>query len=315
MSASKPALYVPGNRSVAKLVSLMNGENPLQRLIVCIEDSIADHHVEQAVGNIKAALCQMDANSQTEVFIRLRDHGRTMDTILGLDHLEKVRGFVIPKAHPTGLPKYAEPIIRLDMGHKLLPIIEHKRIPSSQFRSRLLGVCMDYRDHIDCIRIGGNDLLGHQGLRRANRVTVYDTVIGKLIADIVNEFRGIGGFEVTAPVFEMYDKRFDRQLKRELKQSIANGLLGQTVIHPRHMAIILEAYKVTKEELVSAREMVGSNIGVVGKFGRMDEPATHSLWAERILTRAELFGVRDSGLKRIRRIISPVTPAWLRDAA
>lgn len=215
-----------------------------------------------------------------------------MEAILDLKRIKRISGFIIPKAHPTGFTKYAHPILRKSGNFRLLPIIEHRRTPDSTFRRRLLETLLDYQPYVDCVRIGGNDLLGHQGLRRAEGVTIYDTVIGDLIASIVNEFRGIGEFEVTAPVVESFAPSYDFQLEKELRRSIANGLFGQTVIHPRHLGIILDAYKVRADDHASAKAMLDSNDAVLGNAGRMDEKATHYLWAQRTMARVELFGSR-----------------------
>ncbi|HJP81265.1 MAG TPA: HpcH/HpaI aldolase/citrate lyase family protein [Candidatus Saccharimonadales bacterium] len=286
-----PILYTPATRKLSDLVHLMNGGNDqVRRLAICTEDSIGEDEVGPAIANIKAALKQLDPGSPTEVFVRLRDHDATMEAILDLKRVEHLSGFIIPKAHPTGFTKYAHPITRKSERFKLLPIVEHRSTPDSTFRRRLLETFLDYRGHIDCVRIGGNDLLGHQALRRAEGVTIYDTVVGDLIASIVNEFRGIGEFEVTAPVVESFAPSYDFQLKKELRRSIANGLFGQTVIHPRHLGIILEAYRVGADDYTSAKEILGSTKAVLGKAGRMDEKATHYRWALRTMARAELFG-------------------------
>lgn len=292
-NALLPVLYAPATLELDKLVRLMNGGDELvRRLAICTEDSIGEHEVKAAIANIKAALKQFDPESPTEVFIRLRDHDATMEAVLDLKRIKLVSGFIIPKAHPTGFTKYAHPIIRKGDHFKLLPIIEHKRTPDSTFRRRLLDTLLDYQSRIDCVRIGGNDLLGHQALRRAEGVTIYDTVIGDLIASIVNEFRGIGGFEVTAPVFEGFDPMYDKQLEDELLRSIANGLFGQTVIHPRHLRIILRAYEVSAKDYASAKAMIDTSTAVFGNAGRMDEKATHYEWAVRTTARAKLFGAR-----------------------
>jgi citrate lyase beta subunit len=294
LSALQPVLYTPATRPLDKLVPLMNGaDSRVRRLVLCTEDSIRAEDVHAAITNIKAALGQLEAQSSTEVFVRLRDHDETMEAVLGLKKIDRVKGFVLPKAHPTGFSKYAHSIIRRGEHFKLLPIIEHRRTPDSTFRRRLLETFEDYRPHIDCVRIGGNDLLGHQALRRAEGVTIYDTVIGDLIASIVNEFRGIGGFEVTAPVVESFAPSHDYQLLKELKRSIANGLFGQTVIHPRHLPIILDAYRVSADDFASATALMESSQAVEGKGGRMDEKATHYQWALRTLERARLFGARE----------------------
>jgi citrate lyase beta subunit len=301
----EPVLYTPATLELEKMVPYLNGESKygdlVRRLVICTEDSVAEGQLKDALKNIKVALREINSDSPTQIFIRLRDHDRTMDKILTFEGIANITGFVIPKAHPTGFPKYAEAIRRVNRGSKgsrqhfyLLPIIEHKKTPDSGFRRDLRMALEEYRQHIDCVRIGGNDLLGHQALRRAENVTIYDTNVGILISNIVNEFRGISEFPVTAPVFESFEARYDLQFRHELARSIANGLFGQTVIHPRHLRMLYESYRVPAEEYASAIEMIGDTPAVVGKNGRMDEVATHGSWAARtVLARVKLFGVQE----------------------
>lgn len=288
-------LYTPATKDLGTLVHLMNGGNKeVRRFTVCTEDSVGDHEVELAIANTRAALEQLDPDSPTEVFIRLRNP-EVMKWILDLPRIEQVSGFVIPKADPKTFGEYADAIIDRKNQFSLLPIIEHEDTPDSVFRYDLLQTLRSYRPHIDCVRIGGNDLLGHQSMRRVPSVPIYHTVIGVLIANIVNEFRGVGKFEVTAPVFECFDEVHDDELRAELKLSIANNLYGQTVIHKRHLRIILEAYKVAADEYASAVQMLSSNKAVVGMNGRMDEKATHGNWAQlTVERRAKQFGVRST---------------------
>jgi citrate lyase beta subunit len=75
-----------------------------------------------------------------------------------------------------------------------------------------------------------------------------------------------------------------------------NGLLGQTVIHPRHLRIIRDLYKVSARDLMSAQSIVHDPTPVNGFNGKMDERATHLRWAQLILERHRLFG--DSSTSR-----------------
>jgi citrate lyase beta subunit len=150
---------------------------------------------------------------------------------------------------------------------------------------------------IDCVRIGANDLMGHLGIRRDDDLfTVYDTPVGITIHEIINEFRGLTGFTVTAPVFECFAPEYDLLLHTEVRRHIMNGLLGQTVIHPRHIRIIRDLYKVSVRDLMSAQSIVHDPTPVNGFNGKMDERATHLRWAQLILERHRLFG--DSSTSR-----------------
>ncbi len=165
------------------------------------------------------------------------------------------------------------------------------------YRRRLREVLTDrcYKDRIDCVRLGGNDLMGNLGLRRATEdFTIYD-VIGGLIEDIVKEFHGLADFNITAPVFEIFETASDDLLRKEVRMNRLLGLYGQTVIHTRHLRIIRDMYKVTLKDMQSAEDIHANHRAkdgkaVTGLHGRMDEPTTHRLWAQRIMLRYRLFG-------------------------
>ena len=89
---------------------------------------------------------------------------------------------------------------------------------------------------------------------------------------------------------ECFDEKYDRLFLREVRQHMMNGLYGQTVIHPRHVRPIRDAYRVSKPELESAEGIVGTSTAVLGLNGKMDERATHLKWAELIIARHRLFG-------------------------
>jgi len=284
---------MPGTHHLEKVIDLINGgDERVKRMVLCTEDSVPPQDVKKAIRNIGRALKKHDRESPVEIFVRLRDHEDTIHRILDLPGIKGVTGFIIPKAHPTGFAKFMEPI-RHRGKFVVCPIIEHQRTPDAGFRADLLKVLIDYRKYIDTVRIGGADLSGYQGLRRSPGITIYDTVIGSLIDNIVNEFRGIGGFEVTAPVFEAFAARYDDQFWAELRRSIANGLFGQTVIHPRHLAPLLRAYKVSADDFESATTILASDQAVEGQHGRMNERGPHSGWARRTLHRAQLMGVQE----------------------
>jgi citrate lyase beta subunit len=290
-----PVLYSPATTSPATLLELANGLRPdIRRVAFCTEDAVDEQDVPRALDNLRLVLTGLDPASDVEVFIRLRDR-EVMRRLLVMPGIDRVTGFVIPKANDKGFPKYANAILERSDAFRIMPILEHSNMTNPYFRDSLLAVLTQaaFVDNIDCVRLGGNDLMGHQYLRRDDaEFTIYDTVVGKLIADIVNEFRGTGHLVVTAPVFGCYGSRYDELFRREVRQNIANGLFGQTVIHPSQLRVILELYKVRQADFDSAQALTDTAVAVVGRNGKMDERATDLRWAQATLLRAELFGVR-----------------------
>lgn len=293
-SVLHPTLYTPATTAPAKSIDLVNGMSKIDgiwRIVLCTEDSIREDQVPDAIENLRVVLAGMDPNGGRAVYVRVRNP-EVMAKVLALPHVEKLRGFVIPKADPASFPLYAGQIAGSDFY--LMPILESHLMFDRHFRETLRSILMTegYIEKIECLRIGANDLMGHLGIRRDTaQFTVYDTPVGNLIYEIINEFRGqAGNFAVTAPVFELFQPAHDALLLKEVAQHMMNGLLGQTVIHPRHVRIIRDAYKVSANELTSAQGILSDTAAVTGLFGRMDERATHLKWAERIVERHDLFG-------------------------
>lgn len=146
------------------------------------------------------------------------------------------------------------------------------------------------QSRILALRIGGNDLLSVLALRREAGVSLYDGPLAYLIG-MVSGIMGSAGFCLTAPVFERLDT--PELLAQEIRQDLGYGLVGKTAIHPSQIAIIHAALQVNPDDFSAAQQILQEQAPAVFQFaGAMCEPATHRRWAERILARAEFFGVR-----------------------
>jgi citrate lyase beta subunit len=294
-----PTLYTPATTPPLKLFKLASGVTlpDLRRLVVCTEDSVAEEDLLLALSNVEALLKRFQPK-ECAVYIRARN-ATIMEALLGLPGIEKVTGFVIPKANPSTFPGFADLVTQSNSTRStsftLMPIMESIFLPDQAFRNELRAMFDSdpYKSLIECLRIGANDLMGYHGIRRdPHEFTVYNTPVGLTISTILNEFRVLSGFTVTAPVFECFSPDYDKAFQLEARESItAYQLFGQTLIHPRHLQIILDMYKVSDADNISARSILASSRAVNGLDGRMDERATHYLWAQHIVERADLFGV------------------------
>jgi len=192
--------------------------------------------------------------------------------------------------------------------------------------SRLLE---KYRERILAVRLGVTDLCSAYGLRRSADLTAYDVaLVAGVIGDVVNVLgRADGsGYTVTGPVWEYFpvqERMFKPQLRRtpfieahppaegvrrriiehdldglirEIELDRANGLLGKTCIHPSHVPAVHALSVVTHEEYSDARDILNQHRGGGGVLrsaytNKMNEAKPHRAWAERVLLRAEVFGV------------------------
>ncbi|MFE9959219.1 HpcH/HpaI aldolase/citrate lyase family protein [Micromonospora sp. NPDC005299] len=212
-----------------------------------------------------------------------------------------------------------------------MPVLESPDVIFAESRTdALLGVrrlLAKYRDHILAVRIGATDLSAAYGLRRSRDLSVYDVrVIADLIADVVNvlaRVRDSSRFVVTGPVWEYFsgaERMFKPQLRespfvepaeralraeliakdldgliREVALDKANGLTGKTVIHPGHIAVVHALSVVTHEEYCDAADILGTRarggVSASAYRNKMNESKPHTAWAERIVQRAQVFGV------------------------
>ena len=215
-----------------------------------------------------------------------------------------------------------------------MPILESQEIIHRESRLdellQVLQVVEEHRDRVLCLRIGGTDLSGLFGLRRSSDHTLYDlAVVRDCIADIVNVFgRASRGHTISGPVWEYFapDRRLlkpqlrltpfrdeagpwgemlreviiDRALDgllREVLLDAANGLVGKTVIHPSHVAPVHALTTVTEEEYSDAQQILASPGGAFRSASgeRMNEAGPHAAWAQRVLARAQTYGVLRQG--------------------
>lgn len=186
---------------------------------------------------------------------------------------------------------------------------------------------------IPCVRIGGTDISGTWGLRRSRDTSIYElAVVRDIIADIVNVLGRPGGVPaISGPVWEWFadDHVFHPRLRetpfrealgdtegpavrRELLTNAldgllhetlldrANGLHGKSAIHPTHLLPIDAAHVVAADEWHDAQSIVSGLRQDQGAYAstrrtRMNEPKPHAVWADRVIRRANAFGVLARG--------------------
>ena len=282
-------LYVPAMRR--DLFEIVTGKRHpgLRSLVVCLEDSIRPEEAPQALTNLAALLPRLeeDTGPRPFVFVRPRDENM-LAHILTFAGIGAVQGFVIPKATADSLPAYLRSLASDE--HLLMPTLETREVFDPVELRRLRDQLLSIEHRILCIRIGGNDLLHNIGTRRSMVRTAYQGPLGGTIAALVTAFAPFG-FSLSAPVFEHFDN--PELLREEVEHDIEHGLLTKTAIHPAQIDIIQGAYRVAAGELAEARAILANDRGgVFALAGSMCEPATHARWAENLVRRAALYGVK-----------------------
>jgi citrate lyase beta subunit len=280
-------LYVPATRP--DLAAVTAGRHPhLRSAVLCLEDSIHPHDVPGALANLAALLREGAGSGEgPALFVRPRDE--TMFAhILGFEGVERLAGFVIPKATPESLPHYLHHLG--ERPHLLMPTLEHPQILDDHELGRLREQLLAVQPRILAIRIGGNDLLQAIGARRSAVRTAYDGPLGGMITRFVTAFAPCG-FALSAPVFEHFGN--PALLREEVERDLEFGLLTKTAIHPCQIDVIQGAYAVDPGCLAEAEALLGSQTrAVFASRGAMCEAETHRRWAHATVRRAEMFGLR-----------------------
>ena len=284
------SLYTPATRP--DLVALGSGKiSGLSSLIYCTEDAVREADVPLALDNLRAALPQLPLTGSPLRFIRARNPD-VLAQLLTLN-LSAITGFVLPKIHDGNLAEYMRVLERSGQDHlKVMPTLE-TREALSETRMTLLRdlIFMEgWPGRVLSLRVGGNDLMHALGVRRVPGRTLYEGPLERVMGMLVGVFKPYG-LSLSSPVYEVYSD--PGTLAREVAQDLEYGLCGKTIIHPAQLATVLEGYRVPEPELLEARAILAPDApAVFSMHGRMCEPATHSRWAQDVVARAELYGVR-----------------------
>jgi citrate lyase beta subunit len=279
-------LYIPAIKN--NLVKIANGHKYPQcrSMIFCTEDSIHAKDIEQALFNIGQLLPQLELRHKLH-FIRVRNPD-ILKKLLQLPDIKRITGFVFPKLDISNVDDYFSLVV--DKGFKNMPTLETKAVFEQTKMSSLRDDLMakNYQQEILALRIGGNDLLQHLGLRRTKDKTVYETPLGQVIYQLINTFKPYG-FELTAPVFEHLNN--PSVLQQETLHDISCGLIGKTAIHPQQIIEIEQSYQVKEADLIVAKAILDDRAAAVFKMNdSMCEVATHRLWANSIIKRYQVYG-------------------------
>ncbi len=267
----------------------------VRSLIACTEDAVPASRLNQALAGLSSVIRSLPAKGTGPMrFVRCRNPGM-LEQILGLNGIEKIDGFVLPKADEDNMPVYES--LLGDQGFYVMPTLETIGVFDTRWQADMRNYLLSskLRDRVLALRIGGNDLLKYLGLRRLRGVTSYETPLGGLIGQLVLAFRP-HGFHLSAPVYDYFDD--PATLRREVAQDVRMGLIGKTAIHPRQASIIDEGLSVSRGDMQAARlilDAMGHDEAVFKHDGGMHETVVHQSWARQILERASANGMSDEG--------------------
>ena len=264
------------------------------------------------------------------IFFRPRnvDQFKHFTSLLKPEHYRLICGFNFPLFNAQNGEAYMSHLE--DLNHKIgevvyaMPILEDQRIAFKETRlEELLAVRTILDRHHDLvlnIRVGGTDFSSYFSVRRGINYTIYDIMtVTDCLKDILNVFARNNDYTVSGAVWEYFraskEMRFEELpdfdfqqslikrdpivndavdgLMRELILDKANGFVGKTIIHPSHLNFVNAMFAVTKEEYDDATQILSTSGGVIKSSteNKMNEIEPHRNWAQKLVYRAEAYGV------------------------
>ena len=292
MNKIKPALwgatlYVPATSDKISETRSGNDNLGLSSMVICLEDAVRDDEVPAAMENVERILKQT-IDTKIRTYVRPRND-KMLEQLIQHENIKNIDGIVLPKSKIKNIGKQLAMLS--SRGLCAMPTIETVEfwnpVEINSYTKELVRH-INAGHQVDCVRVGGNDLLSTINARRSRERTLYEGPLGAIMPIIVGSMAR-HGIPVSSPVFEHYTN--DSLLIREIEQDIEHGIMNKTAIHPRQVAIITSGYAVTMSEIADAYGILDSNAkAVFGNEGSMCEPRTHTNWANTILKRQKLFG-------------------------
>lgn len=307
-------LYSPAlNHKISE--SVRNGKfGKRYSLALCLEDTVADESVADAEKQLVGTLTEIAEGGNgrdfylPKIFIRVRSPEQLLKIHSRLGKGKEIlTGYIFPKYSTGNMEEYNRCIRQMNAEsgtvYYMMPTLEDRDIVDYQTRQDSLAAIKKALDSVSeyvlNVRVGGNDFCNEFSVRRHYNETIYDILpIGNLLADILTVFSR--DYIVSGPVWEYFSSDNDEWkegLKKEVARDRLNGFVGKTVVHPKQIEVVNDAFKVSKKDYEDARTVLGwdGRLGLqVGKGAggeRMNEVKTHGNWALKTVTLAKIYGI------------------------
>lgn len=264
------------------------------------------------------------------IFVRVRnpEQFKSFTSRITKKQASVLTGFNFPKFNSKNalgvLRTLVETNARLGATLYGMPILEGEEIAFRESRDQelllLRNILEPYKELILNIRVGGTDMSSLFGVRRGINSTVYDIMtVRDALSDVLNAFNRFNDYCVSAAVWEYFraykDDDIDDVIKRNFHNALikgeeivnpaidgllkevmldrANGFVGKTIIHPTHAKFVNAMFTVVEEEYNDALQILNTSGGVIKSEGggKMNEIGPHHRWAEKIVRRANVYGV------------------------
>lgn len=284
------SLYVPATRP--NLAATLRRPD-LRSVIVCTEDAVRADDLVYAVRNLEAALDGLGGLDRLDgpgprVYVRPRNQ-EVLDRLVDVPGGAQLSGIVVPKCTPGRLHRWTRRA-EARPHWRFMPILETREAFDPGWLREFADAASRAGGRVLLVRVGGTDLSRCLGVRLPPGRTVYDGPLAVTLARIV-EVMAVAGIPLAAPVHEDLDDRVT--LAREVETDLAYGFVTKGALTPGQVETIEACFAVEAGDLEEARRILDRDSPAVFRSrGRLCEPATHGRWAECVLRRAEVFGVR-----------------------
>lgn len=279
-------LFIPATHKNLEQIVNHNKYPDLRSLLIDFEDGLEQEYLESAYEKVEQTLQNRTKNSPY-IFIRPKDEEH-LKTLLEMESIEQVDGFILPKFSLTNGQKYLQLLERTEFF--IMPSIEGSELFSYEELNELKELLLTNKHKTLLVRFGLEDMLRQLNMRRSCDESIFDFSVGNVVlGNFIALFKS-AGFAISGGVYPCFKNEdgFKRDILRDLKE----GLFTKTIIHPNQIESVNELYKVDEREYQEALEILKSQKVVFEQNGKMAEKHTMSGYAELIEKRAEVYGVR-----------------------
>lgn len=313
-------LYMPATRVKIADEIISKSKSNFKAICLDLEDSVGDDTLISAEESLIEILEKIYNAYKSNIlliseipliFIRVRDpkHFEDVSNKIPIEYYEILTGFNFPKFEKSNcmnfINAFNELKFKINTPLYFNPILESKAIMNKTTRLNELNYLHKKLtlniDNILNIRVGATDFCSTYGIRRKITQSIYDVgVVENCLIDILNIFSK--NFVCSGPVWEYFsnddnETLWKQGLKNELEKDFINGFIGKTSIHPKQLDTIAETYIVSQEDYDDAMSILGIRHGTKGilkssKNNKMNEIKPHTIWAQKVITLAEVYGVR-----------------------
>ena len=281
-------LFIPA--SFRSLNAIVNEQKypELKSLVIDFEDGLCSDDIQSATKNVEAVL--QNIRSVTPLlFIRARSVEQ-LKTILAFEGITHIRGFILAKFSLSNATAYLK--LLEDTNYLIMPSIEGSELFEQSKLLTLRDILLTNKKKVLLVRFGLEDMLRQLNIWRGCAESIFDFAsTSYVLGGFISIFKS-SGFAISGGVYPCFkdDEGFKKDVQRDLKE----GLFSKTVIHPSQIALAHKHYGVTQEELDKAKEIIKRHSeAVFSHNGTMAEVSTMLPFAKEILSRKELYGVKE----------------------